>query len=174
MKTDRILGWNICETCINSYGGCEWTACDPITERVRFEPVPGWTAQLTIRGKRDPATYIITDCPKYKRDPAFGRDKGNTNPPRPVVCIAQDGAETVYRSARAAATALGHLKGSSNISEACTRYQGKSDRAYGYRWRHLEAHQESPCARCHQMPSCRHLNGCNIFRDWVQTIRKED
>lgn len=50
----------LCCTCGNAYGGCEWSA--------RFEPVPGWTATETLLdcgAERIIKSYCITECPKY-------------------------------------------------------------------------------------------------------------
>lgn len=62
---------NICFDCANACGNCSWSEVDPVTGRIRFEPVPGWTAkpvyrpitQGTNRGIR--AGYSITACPEF-------------------------------------------------------------------------------------------------------------
>ncbi len=66
---------NICFDCENACGGCPWTATDPVTRKLRFEPVPGWTAKkvrLTVGNygskKNIVETYHITACPLFKRD----------------------------------------------------------------------------------------------------------
>lgn len=63
---------NICFHCKNACGGCSWSAVDPVTERVRFEPVPGWTAEEVpwrrTAGKgrwKTGTTYHITACPQF-------------------------------------------------------------------------------------------------------------
>lgn len=62
---------NICFTCANAYGGCEWTAVDRETDKIRFEPVPGWTAEKTLlnmsnyKQRRIVESYHIIDCPKH-------------------------------------------------------------------------------------------------------------
>lgn len=38
-----------CWTCANALGGCSWTAIDPKTNKVRFEPVSGLDAEPTSR-----------------------------------------------------------------------------------------------------------------------------
>ena len=64
-----------CWECKNAYGGCPWTEVDPDTKRVKFQPVPGWTAKPIRRsfgnGKKGPVvmdTYRITECPLYVPD----------------------------------------------------------------------------------------------------------
>ena len=67
---------NICFDCQNACGGCSWTAVDPKTEKIKFEPVPGWTAKevsLIVgcygHNKRTIVnTYHITACPQFKND----------------------------------------------------------------------------------------------------------
>lgn len=63
---------NICFDCDKACGGCSWTEIDPITERPRFEPVPGWTAEKTMLNvgssgnrRRFLKTYHITACPEF-------------------------------------------------------------------------------------------------------------
>ena len=64
---------NICFTCENSCGKCPWSAIDQETGKVKFDPVPGWTAKMVKlragqRGSKSEVidTYHITDCPLYK------------------------------------------------------------------------------------------------------------
>lgn len=65
---------NICFTCRRACGGCEWTEWDMETGKIRFEPVPGWTAEKAklnlCHGSRKTIidTYHIIDCPKYLSD----------------------------------------------------------------------------------------------------------
>ena len=66
---------NICFDCAKACGRCSWSEIDPKTNKVRFEPVPGWTAekvrlnignwgeQPTIR-----ETYHITACPEFEKE----------------------------------------------------------------------------------------------------------
>ena len=68
-------GTNICFTCQNACGRCSWSAINPATNKPRFEPVPGWTAQKVLlslgaaRGKKYVTeTYHITACPEYVPD----------------------------------------------------------------------------------------------------------
>lgn len=57
----------LCWSCKNACGGCEWSA--------RLEPVPGWTAEKVPRWeyigtkekKRKVFSYKITECPKFER-----------------------------------------------------------------------------------------------------------
>ena len=64
---------NICFTCENACGKCSWSAVDEETGKLKFEPVPGWTAKLVklrigVFKRRSVTidTYHITDCPQYK------------------------------------------------------------------------------------------------------------
>ena len=65
---------NVCWFCKNAFGGCSWTEIDPDTKKVRFEPVPGWTAEKTrllsqtVHGKRRVLeSYYISACPQFVR-----------------------------------------------------------------------------------------------------------
>ena len=65
---------NICFDCKRASGRCPWSETDPVTNKTRFAPVPGWTAQETMlnlgtsHGKRMwQQTYHITDCPLFER-----------------------------------------------------------------------------------------------------------
>lgn len=57
----------LCWSCKNACGGCEWSAY--------LEPVPGWTAEKVPRweyigtkeNKRKGFSYKITECPKFER-----------------------------------------------------------------------------------------------------------
>lgn len=60
-----------CWTCANALGGCSWTSIDQKTDKVRFEPVPGWDAKPTSRsvnGETMMESYAIHDCPQYVPD----------------------------------------------------------------------------------------------------------
>lgn len=67
---------NICIDCNRACGGCSWSEVDPVTDKIRFEPVPGWTAEPVYkqigtkgRGKRQIVdTYRITACPLFEGD----------------------------------------------------------------------------------------------------------
>lgn len=71
---------NICFTCENACGKCPWSAVDQKTGQVKFDPVPGWTAEkvlLRIGKNRSSAyveTYHITDCPLYEPTRKGGHD----------------------------------------------------------------------------------------------------
>ena len=60
----------LCESCQNYAGGCSWTEVGAYG-RVKFEPIPGWTAKkvpyASTRGKED-FTYEISACPQYIPD----------------------------------------------------------------------------------------------------------
>ena len=75
-KADKIRGWSICESCLNNAGGCSWTEEDPATHRIRFEPVPGWTAQPTTIpwSRKRVESYFVTACaPDGDRLTVLGR-----------------------------------------------------------------------------------------------------
>jgi hypothetical protein len=65
---------NICIDCKKACGGCSWSAADPVTGKLLFQPVPGWTAEevtlsLGTYGngiKRVEKTYRITACPLFE------------------------------------------------------------------------------------------------------------
>jgi len=67
---------NLCFDCRRACGGCSWSAVDPETGEIRYEPVPGWTAEPTIlfdgsyrdRRRKIP-TMHITACPLFVPDP---------------------------------------------------------------------------------------------------------
>jgi hypothetical protein len=67
---------NICIDCQRACGGCSWTEVDLETNKIRFEPIPGWTATPVrlnlggvVSGPRFTTTYHITACPLYAPDP---------------------------------------------------------------------------------------------------------
>lgn len=69
-STAPMYQQQLCWTCANACGGCEWS--------LRFEPVPGWDATPTSRvlkvggkGKgstRVASSFVIHSCPKFRRD----------------------------------------------------------------------------------------------------------
>lgn len=167
-KADKIRGWSICESCLNNAGGCSWTEEDPVTHRIRFEPVPGWTAQPTTIpwGRKQVEGYFVTDCPRYRRNPAFDRaaDRG-ANYPRPVIGIEKDGTKTVYRSSHAAARALG-VSWSGSINTACAP-GGERLTVLGRHWRFAPDIGTQPCMRCPRMFFCGEWTGCEQFKAWA-------
>ena len=61
---------NICFSCANACGGCSWTGTDE-KGRLRWEPVPGWTAKKVIMrlgNHKTTETYHITACPLYCKE----------------------------------------------------------------------------------------------------------
>ena len=67
---------NICWDCQRACGGSSWTTYDRETDTIRFETVPGWTAEPSViyagsyRGRQYKiATYHITACPLFVPDP---------------------------------------------------------------------------------------------------------
>lgn len=67
---------NICIDCKKACGGCSWSARDPVTGKLLWQPVPGWTAEevpLMLYQSRKgytrmETTYKITACPEFERD----------------------------------------------------------------------------------------------------------
>ena len=66
---------NICFDCKNACGKCSWSAFDPDTGKIKYEPIPGWTAEKVLlncgwsSGKPYYAeTYHITECPLFEQD----------------------------------------------------------------------------------------------------------
>lgn len=66
---------NICVDCKKACGGCSWSEIDPATEKPKFEPIPGWTAEKvwlnvgtsgSYNRKRIVQTYHITACPEFE------------------------------------------------------------------------------------------------------------
>ena len=64
---------NICIDCKNACGGCSWSEWDSVTDKPRYEPVPGWTAERVLLklGHRNGKpvvvhTYHITACPQFE------------------------------------------------------------------------------------------------------------
>ena len=68
---------NICFDCKKACGGCSWSAVDPDTNKLKFEPIPGWTARKTVLnvgsdrfGRNLVETYHITECPLFEKEDA--------------------------------------------------------------------------------------------------------
>lgn len=71
-------GWtvgscNICFDCKKACGQCSWSAADPLTGELLFQPVPGWTAEKIeqngkYRCKYSGPTWHITACPLFEPD----------------------------------------------------------------------------------------------------------
>ena len=61
---------NICIDCKKACGGCSWTAVDPETDELKFEPVPGWEAKKAfyMNCGVPQETYHITACPLFEMD----------------------------------------------------------------------------------------------------------
>lgn len=89
-KPNRVIGANICFDCEKACGGCSWSAADPVTGKLLWEPVPGWTAEaVTLKiggnqgGARYQETYRITACPEFTPSPkrpykALRNEEGDT------------------------------------------------------------------------------------------------
>lgn len=67
---------NICFDCEKAVGKCPWSAYDKDTDTIRYEPIPGWTAEKTelcIGSQnldyRIVDTYRITACPLFEPTP---------------------------------------------------------------------------------------------------------
>ena len=62
----------LCWDCANAYGGCPWTAVDPVTHRTAFQPVPGWDAVPTVHISSskygNTESYRIRGCPLFVQE----------------------------------------------------------------------------------------------------------
>ena len=70
----------LCWTCSKACGKCPWTERDPVTKKIKFEPVPGWKAiETTLKchygwggpGRRKrklviEKSYSVRECPLYE------------------------------------------------------------------------------------------------------------
>lgn len=61
----------LCWRCQNAYGDCPWTEVDPVTEKVKFQPVPGWTATPTRRSTTRGPEKVIVEGYSIKACPLF-------------------------------------------------------------------------------------------------------
>lgn len=76
MSEARSNRANICIDCKKACGGCSWSARDPATGKLLWQPVPGWTAEevpyvLYRSGNgycKEEMTYKITACPEFEED----------------------------------------------------------------------------------------------------------
>ena len=65
---------NICFDCEN-YWKCQWSAVNHETNKIRFDPIPGWTATPVVRYEKNgnhvykTDTYSITACPQFVPTP---------------------------------------------------------------------------------------------------------
>ena len=57
----------LCLSCGRCYGDCPWSERDPETKRIKFQPVPGWTAEATWK-RGCGASYHVVACPLYVSD----------------------------------------------------------------------------------------------------------
>ena len=67
-----IVHNNICFDCENAFGKCPWSAVDPETGRVMFEPIPGWKTKRCARkynGRKWEIVEQIIECPLFKPMP---------------------------------------------------------------------------------------------------------
>lgn len=63
---------SICFDCKNSLGYCSWSECDKTKpgKPIKFEPVPGWDADVVYRRGSDGSitkTYYVKSCPQFER-----------------------------------------------------------------------------------------------------------
>lgn len=65
------FGTNICWDCEKACGQCPWTAIDPETKEVQFNPVPGWKTEKKRRktGRNWVEVEQIVECPLFERTP---------------------------------------------------------------------------------------------------------
>ena len=63
---------SLCWWCDNCYGGCSWSQ--------DFTPVKGWEAEPTKitseDSKREISSFMVINCPKFKRDDKFFKKDG--------------------------------------------------------------------------------------------------
>lgn len=57
----------LCLSCARCYGDCPWSERDPETKHIKFQPVPGWTAEATWN-RGCGASYRVVACPLYVSD----------------------------------------------------------------------------------------------------------
>lgn len=76
-------GANICFDCKKACGGCPWSEVDPDTNKIRFDSVPGWDAELVTRRTNDGLSRVayrpnwhIKYCPLF--DPDEPRESSNS------------------------------------------------------------------------------------------------
>ena len=124
---------NLCADCRNPINTCCW-------ER-EFKPVPGWVAEKTEvmiqspslgNGRRSTESYNVIECPLFTPPPGYSREQRGV--PKPV--IAHDirtGVETIYTSAKKAASELGVTK------ETIIRCISSGRKLYGQRLRYAKA-----------------------------------
>lgn len=62
LRGPESRGRMLCERCRKVYGECSWTEIDAITGKVKFVPVPGWTAKKNENG------YLVLKCPEFVQD----------------------------------------------------------------------------------------------------------
>lgn len=62
----------LCWRCKKAVGRCAWTELDS-SEKVRFEPVPGWVAVKSsgIPGRKS-ESYLVLSCPEFEPDERGG------------------------------------------------------------------------------------------------------
>ena len=134
-QAERIYGANICIDCKNACGGCEWSEVDPQTKKVRFAPVPGWTAKSAVIGKsrdgEDITSFHVMACPKFRPMRRITPRVHAGSPPRPVIATDVRGEVREFASIGEAARATGARE--PNITAACN---GRIKTAGGYKWRY--------------------------------------
>lgn len=70
MRPRNVESKQPCWTCKKACGGCSWTEVGP-DGRVKFEPIPGWDAEKSVRsrdGKTVMESYQINYCPEYEQE----------------------------------------------------------------------------------------------------------
>lgn len=77
-KKLSIYRQTLCWKCENAYGGCPWTEVDNITNRIKFQPVPGWKAEkmhlkLYTENKNGDYSYLVYECPLFIKTPERGK-----------------------------------------------------------------------------------------------------
>ena len=87
----------LCLSCAKCYGDCPWSERDPETKRIKFQPVPGWTAEATWK-RGCGASYHVLACPLYVSD---GKDyaAGRGQKPGPLAAAPHTAAPAASASA---------------------------------------------------------------------------
>lgn len=67
-----MLNDTLCWSCKNACGGCSWSEVDKSTNKLRFQPVEGWTADETkvrigcAQSGRYKTSYLVRACPLFE------------------------------------------------------------------------------------------------------------
>ena len=72
VKRDFLQIQTLCWQCKNALGKCSWAEIDYTKQNrpIKFEPVEGWEAIETIKGRY--TSYCVIKCPKFDPDEYIG------------------------------------------------------------------------------------------------------